>query len=123
MPSKAVTVRFAEKEYERLGGMRAVSTFRTSACRMRKSRRQRFDAIARKRWGRVFRSRCMKSAFAHSRIRQLEALLRIGPAANIAPLMRERSRTTQMANPADVAMASRRKSGEKIPLVEKIARG
>ena len=56
-------------------------------------------------------------------IKQLEALIRIGPASNIVPLLREQSRTAQAVNPIDAAYKRRREQGEKIPLVEKVARG
>ncbi len=52
---------------------------------------------------------------------QLEALLRIGPAANIVPAMREQSRTYQSS--AAAKQERRERTGEKVPLEEKIARG
>lgn len=57
-------------------------------------------------------------------IKQLEALIRIGPASNLVPLLREQSRTAQAAVPkVDREQHAREARGEKIPLKEKVARG
>lgn len=72
------------------------------------------------------------SVAAHEEhIRQLEALLRVGPAANIVPLMREQSATAHAIDSAqrgrldrhDAEMAKAEKSGKKVSLQEKVEKG